>query len=263
MQASILMSLAILSSSTPQNIERVNPKLPEVSGSLRKFTQAMGWRKLTDGEWVSSERRIDTELSHELRKDEPLGFGLHEFLFLEWRSVSMSGRRLPVLVVGQTAGAFRYPAIGRHWYTWKEARVYVFESFPFIENQGYEFGKSFMLEAKSISSGGYTEDPVAPATTGGTSEDRIRKAIGKSAIIPADKARPHEFKMVVFPVVHQGKKKVRFLFDVAEDTESDRLFRRTLSENYVVVAPETLNSYYYEAPFEGFRSFFSPLLSKN
>lgn len=240
-----------------QQVERSSVTPASVSLPLRRLEEATGWIKAGD-EWSSADRKIGGSGS-----EGPSSLGLHEFRSLEWRTVEHGGKKLPVLIITQTSGAYVYPTIRRDWFTMPKATVLIFEKFPFIEPLKYELGKTSTVEVDSIRWTGYDGLSLDGEHPGPIAEKEVREIIGKSIARAAEPDFKHRFKMVVFPVEHEGKKKVRFLFEAYNVKDRNSVYEKTkrqLSpESYLNVTPKTLNSLYYETSFEAFRDFFAPL----
>lgn len=223
--------------------------------------EATGWIKAED-EWCSADRRIGGMNIDGSRSEGPDSLGLHEFRSLEWRIVEQGGKKLPVLIITQTDGSYVYPTIRRDWFTMPKATVLIFEKFPFIEPTKYEFGKTFMIEVDAIRWTGYDGLSLDGEHPGPIPEKQVQEIIGKSIVRPGEPDFRHRFKMLVFPVEHEGKKKVRFLFEAYNVKERNSVYEKTRREVYGrkdLGDPKSLNSLYYETPFETFRDFFSPL----
>ncbi|MFZ4508931.1 MAG: hypothetical protein ACOYON_14675 [Fimbriimonas sp.] len=251
------MSALCTTASVPQQVERTSVIPAPVSPVLRRFDNATGWI-LAGDEWVSADRRIGGGGT-----DGPRSLGLHEFRSLHWRTVELGGKKIPVFVITQTTGDYQYPAIREGWWIVQKATVLIFEKFPFIEPAKYEFGKTFSLEADSIRWTGYDILQINRPNPGQIEESEIREIVGKSAARPANKDYSYRFKMVVFPVEHEGQKKIRFLLECYNIKDrngiGERTLRKAFPQDYLSVTPKALNSYYYETSFEAFRDFFTPL----
>lgn len=269
--------------SQPQQVDRTSPVIAPVSAPLRQLNKATGWSKLDD-EWTSSDRRLDSSYSKKATSG-GMSLGWQAFQSLEWRTARFEGKTYPVLVLYQTTGAFEYPTLRTNWRTQPCVRALIFDRFPFIQADKYKLGKTQTVDMESSRIADYEFDPSGTGSQE-VDEKRLQEVIGKRAVKTPESTQRTKFKMVLFPVEHEGVKKVRFIFEVYNVSfddmmsvrepvqwgvmkKSPELFsqewertREQFPTDFLNIIPATtkmLDTHYFETPFEAFRDFFAPL----
>src|SRR5262245_27851933 len=165
-----------------QSVERID-KLPSVSAPLATFDGAVRWN-FSGGKWETD----DTIPG-----------------YMEIRQTSVASVSYLVLVRKTREGAWKYPAIQAGYYEYIRARYYLFDrkKLASVISEKTEMNKAYVVDLEVFRKSHGREDE--------TSE---QMASNIYAAVSSPISKYNEFSEAlwigVFPVVHDGKKKVRF-----------------------------------------------------
>jgi len=220
--ALMFLTLTCVAGVSAQTVERISDPKPLVSEPLAKLEGAVTWKKY-GGEWTD-------------KAPEPS--------YLELRTIEIDGVKQMMLITQTRKGAFEYPAIQEGYYRYTASNYFLFDKkiLSAIVSETPEFNKSYGVDFEVSLS---TQARVV------TSDAKIiaDKIYSEISFLEYYKKNPpaipvNGLRIGVFPVIYEGKKKVRFVF--REGTSlADREYK--VSE---------FEAQYFEIEFDKFYKFF-------
>lgn len=269
----------------PQTVERTNAKQPTVSGPIAVLDGATGWSKDYLDQWIKLDNAIPyrSKAARDASQFTDHKIGVDNFTSVELRTANIEGKDYPMLVMWRKQGAYKYPVIEEDYFEFESGQFLVFREWtPTLtdehpDNKAYRkvfkpyvFG---MIEVRPL------EDPTkvlrdqlqffisagAIADESGWSKLDLNKVVGtKVSEEPMIAKVKYSFELLVFPVVLDGVRSVRFLFREGMDFEGlgDDFYSRSgmtgleLDEKIGKELSE-FDKWYFEVPREKFLKFWN------
>lgn len=127
---SFLLTIIAIHSYGQGRVNRAKVKFDKTSETLKAAT---GWAyNETSGQWVDYNNVICSDPDYKDKYKSLLG---SDFMFSKYeqnfdsivtKTVSVNNKTYYVLIVHTTSGRYEYPSIREEWYTYKEAKGYIF-----------------------------------------------------------------------------------------------------------------------------------------
>lgn len=212
----------VVTSSFGQTVERVS-KAPKVSEAKSKLTDSVRW-DIYDGQW-------------KVNPIEPTG--------LELREVTIAGKTYMVLVRETLEHDYKYPKARIGGYLYDGTRYYLFDKSKLANliSENPEFNKAYVVNLGVLlrAKGRRTNNA-----------EEMAGDIYRFLDIYGDVGKQPDIELLfgVFPVIHENKKKVRYLF-----REQDSMFKPQFK-------PTDFDIGYYEVDFDNFLRFVKGGISK-
>lgn len=192
-----------------QSVERKSASLPKISENYTILNSATGWTFTDESQWVSGENSLPYKDAKSNKYS--LGsysFGRDNFIKYELRKVNIDTNSYIILLHYRKSGRYRYPAIRRDYYTFREVVWYVFDESKLKEilPDDVKFNQAYFVDLDPKYTGVIND--ILDALSINSVERDIQKSINESFGIYRDK----KISFAVFPVIYKGEKYVRFRF---------------------------------------------------
>lgn len=221
---SLLFLLLALSVSLAQSVERTSDPIL-VSGPLAKLEGAEAWSKY-NGVWSKDNKTGDLEL----------------------RTATIDGKEHLILIRQTNEMRYKYPAIHVDPYYFIANNYYPVarEKLASVIAENPEFNKSYGIDLETLTAaqGNAQYVPTDPREV----HNDLFNALGrKERWAYRDDLQRTAISISVFPVIHEGKKKVRYFF---EENYKSRKY---------TFDPKQFDWNYFEVDFDSFYRFFHML----
>lgn len=284
-----LIAVLAYVSTFAQTVERNSASLPAVSDALSTLSGVSGWSKNHLDQWKELPNAIPYrgKSAIELSQFTDKNLGVDNFTKLEMRTVTLGGKVYPALAIFRKVGMYLYPAIREKWVERTDCRLFVFKELPNILPEGKPDNTAFKVRFKP-----HTFAEVHSVDLASSLNTKIQEELQTSikagavyddagaAILDLSKIAGElggggdsmkmqsslRFNILVFPVLYEGKRSVRFLFDYdmkIDGVPGDTNFLSRAGETGGLyderIGSETseFDKWYFEAPRDAFLKFWS------
>jgi hypothetical protein len=271
--AALLFAITLASQAAPQSVERTSKPIPVISPVLATLESATGWTKTDTDQWISKENWISyrSEVLNQAKHGD-ISLGKDNFKKLEMRSISIGGKSYPLMIAYLISGAYKYPVLELEWSTFTIVRYFIFDKpTSAVAPKDPEMNRSYVLSLPLKQMG-------EVFGIDGRSEEELLKEIALEAASPLsvlgkmgldkeykddvpqlikDMLNSFALEIAVFPVLHEGKQKARFIYKVTNSKfDLDTTSKRYEVESFVI-GKSIFDTHYYEMDWNPFYKFWN------